>query len=501
MPISFSTATGDLRKIKSDLLAIPVFEDLKLGDDGRVIDQSLGGTLKRFMDSAGFKGKPGESLVAPTADGLAAGSVLLVGVGKQGKTTNEDLRRAGAAVARRARKAVEVTAALGDVAGNSLDDTEAAQALAEGIGLGGYQFLAHKTAGSNGDGASKLRRVKVLGAGTVRQGLNQAGVVTRAVTLARDLINGPPHSVTPSELARVARGIKGVRTTVWDRARCEQEGLGGLLGVAAGSQEPPRLIRMVYAPPRARATIAVVGKGITFDSGGLSLKPTGFIETMKYDMAGGAAVIGLMSMLPELAPPVKVIGIVPTTENMPGGGATKLGDVLTIRNGTTVEVLNTDAEGRLILADGLALGIEAQPDAILDIATLTGACHVALGDNYAGLMGNNDDLMRQVETAAEVTGESVWRLPLAPDYRRGLDSEVADMKNVTTARYGGAITAGLFLQEFVGDTPWVHLDIAGVGWRDKTSGYLTTGGTGYGVRLLAELVSGFRKPKKGAPPV
>ena len=496
MAISFSSSTGDLRKVKSDLLAVPVFADLKLGDDAKVVDEAIGGTLKRFMESAGFKAKPGETLVAPAADGIAAGSVVLVGVGKHGKSSAEDLRRAGAALARRARKATEVTAALGDVVGDGLDAGDVTQALAEGMVLGGYQFLAHKGKGTNGDGASKLRRVKVLGAGAARQGLSQGASLAGAVTLARDLINGPPRAVTPSELARVARGLKGIRTTVWDKARCEQEGLGGLLGVAAGSNEPPRLIRMVYSPPRPRATIAVVGKGITFDSGGLSLKPTGFIETMKYDMAGGAAVIGLMSLLSELAPPVKVIGIVPTTENMPGGSATKLGDVLTIRNGKTVEVLNTDAEGRLILADGLSLAVEAEPDAILDIATLTGACHVALGDDYAGIMGTNEDLMRQIEAAAEATGELVWRLPLPDDYRRQLDSDVADLKNVSASRYGGASTAGIFLKEFTGDVPWVHLDIAGVGWRDAASGYLTKGGTGYGVRLLAEVVTSFRKPKK-----
>ena len=254
---------------------------------------------------------------------------------------------------------------------------------------------------------------------------------------------------------------------------------------------------MTYAPPRSRATVAIVGKGITFDSGGLSLKPTGFIETMKYDMAGGAAVIGLMSVIAELAPPLKVVGIVPTTENMPSGSATKLGDVLTIRNGKTVEVLNTDAEGRLILADALSLATEAAPDAIIDLATLTGACMVALGVRTAGLMANHRGWLAQVQGAADAAGEPVWPLPLPSYLQAKLDSNIADLKNITDNLYGGAMAAGLFLREFVGEgIPWAHVDIAGPSDSSEVYGEIVKGGTGFGVRTLVELVAGFSKPKK-----
>jgi leucyl aminopeptidase len=266
--------------------------------------------------------------------------------------------------------------------------------------------------------------------------------------------------------------------------------------VAAGSTQPPRLIEMVYEPPDgARGTVALVGKGITFDSGGLSIKTAEGMETMKTDMSGGAAVLAAMSTLPAFAPPVRVIGIVPATENMPGGSATKPGDVLRIRNGKTVEVLNTDAEGRLVLADGLSLAVEAEVDAILDLATLTGACKVALGTRIAGLMGNHDGWLGQVRAAAERAGEAVRPLPLPDEYRPGLESNVADLKNVSAGRFGGALTAGLFLREFVGTVPWAHLDIAGPARSEDDDGYVTKGGTGFGVRTLVEVLSTFEKPR------
>src|SRR5438105_10636065 len=282
--------------------------------------------------------------------------------------------------------------------------------------------------------------------------------------MARDLVNSPAGDMTPTRLAEVATEIgerEGLEVYVLDEVAIANEGLGGLMGVARGSAEPPRLIELVYEPPGARGTVALVGKGITFDSGGLSIKTAEGMETMKTDMSGAAAVLATMSLLPALAPKVKVIGSVPTTENLPGGRAIKPGDVLKIRNGKTVEVLNTDAEGRLVLADGLSLAVEAGVDAIVDLATLTGACMVALGRKIAGLMGNHDAWVEQVGAAAERAGEKLWPLPLPDDYRKKIDSEVADIKNTGGDRYGGALTAGLFLREFVGDAPWAHLDIAG----------------------------------------
>ena len=269
--------------------------------------------------------------------------------------------------------------------------------------------------------------------------------------------------------------------------------------MSLGSDQPPRLVKLTYTPPgKATGTVALVGKGITFDSGGLSLKTADGMETMKTDMSGAAAVIGTMSVLRQAGVKTKVVAYVPTTENMPGGRAIKPGDVLKIRNGKTVEVLNTDAEGRLILADGLSLAVEEKPDAIIDLATLTGACVVALGMKIAGLMGNDDAWIGQVRDAADRVGEPMWPLPLPQEYRKDLDSEIADLKNITGGRGGGALTAGLFLAEFAGDVPWAHLDIAGPARAGSDDGYIGKGGTGFGVRTLVEVLSTFEKPKAGA---
>ncbi|MGH9148848.1 MAG: leucyl aminopeptidase, partial [Acidimicrobiales bacterium] len=331
--------------------------------------------------------------------------------------------------------------------------------------------------------------------GPTTAGLERGAQMAAAVRLARDLVNEPARAMTPSRLAEVATEIAergGLALKVLDEAAIAAEGLGGLQGVAAGSDEPPRLIELVYDPPGATRTVAVVGKGVTFDSGGLSIKTADGMMTMKTDMSGAAAVLAVMSALPALAPPVKVVGIAACTENMPSGKAVKPGDVLRIRNGKTVEVLNTDAEGRLVLADALSLAAEAAPDAIIDLATLTGACVVALGREIAGLMGNDDALLGQVRAAAERAGEPVWHLPLPSRYRRHIDSEIADIKNIGAAGgQAGTLSAGLFLKEFVGDRPWAHLDIAGPARSEEDDGYVTKGGTGFGVRTVLELLAGI----------
>jgi leucyl aminopeptidase len=303
--------------------------------------------------------------------------------------------------------------------------------------------------------------------------------------------------MTPRRLAAVATEVAfagGLDVDVWDEGRMSMERLGGLLGVAAGAAEPARMIRLVYDPPGARGTLALVGKGITFDSGGLSLKTSDGMRTMKDDMGGAAAVLAAMGALPALRAPVRVIAYLCCTENMPSGTAMHVGDVLTIRNGTTVEVLNTDAEGRLVLADGLSLAVEEAPDAIIDVATLTGAQRVALGDKVAALLTNDDGLAEQILEGAGRAGEPAWRLPLWKDYRRQLDSDVADLKNIGAASNASAIVAALFLQEFTDGRPWAHLDIAGPSWSDAEEGWLTKGGTGWGVRTLIEVAMRFEAP-------
>ncbi len=496
MAISFSTSGQASTRLAADLLAVPVFAERRLGPGADDVDRALGG-LDAFMGQAGFSGKAGETLVVPGGSGVAAKAVLLVGLGDADAVTADGLRRAGAAVARRATKAASVATTLADARPSSVTPEAAGQALAEGVLLGAYQFLEYKSKGE----PTKLRKVTVAGGAPVSRGLERGSVVAHAAIWARDMVNEPAGALAPSEFAARARRLltgKGVSVTVLTDAQIRAQRLGGVSGVGQGSARPPRFVKITYSPPRAVGHVALVGKGVVFDSGGLSLKPAGGMETMKTDMSGAAAVIATMSVLQKLGVKHKVTAYAPLVENMPSGTAIRPGDVLKIRNGKTVEVLNTDAEGRLILADALSLASEDKPDAMIDIATLTGACMVALGDKYAGLMGNDDAWVAQVRAAAERAGEPVWPLPLPGEYRKLLDSEIADIKNVSNGSYGGALTAGLFLQEFVDGPKWAHLDIAGPARASADDGYLAKGGTGFAVRTLVELVSSFEPPAPSA---
>ena len=497
MPPTFTLSSSAPATVRADLLAVPVFTDRELGPGAGEVDDAIGGGLVEFMEETDFTAKRGETLAVPTGRRLGAKAVVLVGMGARDELDLDALRRAGAGLARRSTRVTSVATTLLDAAPAAVDRTEAAQALAEGIALGGYQFLRYK-----GDGKpSKLRRVVVLGAGGagVRAALDRASAVSEAVVWARDLVNEPSLGKSPADVAAAARRLMrgtGVTVQVWTGERLRRERLGGVVGVGQGSSRPPCLLRLEYSPGGARQTLALVGKGVVFDSGGLSIKPASGMENMKTDMSGAAAVIAAMSAMSALDVKSRVIGFVPLVENMPSGTAIRPGDVLRFRNGKTAEVLNTDAEGRLILADGLALASEARPAAIVDLATLTGACMVALGDKIAGLMANDDAWGEQVRAAADRAGEPVWPLPLPQEYRKLLDSEVADMKNIGGS-YGGALTAGLFLQEFVDGAPWVHLDIAGPARASGDDGLLVKGGTGFGVRTLLELARTFDPPVNG----
>ena len=482
MPITFTLA--DEVPAGAAAVGAPVFE-------GRVVPPGAGADLDlAFLAARGFEGKPGEALAIPSG----RGTWVALGMGKPEEVTAETLRRAAAAFVRKAWKDRTAATTLLAAAPPDLDPARAAQAIAEGASMAAYRFSRYKADPK----PCLMESLTVVGTGDgARHGVDRGARVAAAVALARDLVNEPAKAMTPRRLAEVAAEVaeaEGLTLTVLDEAAIEAERLGGLAGVAAGSDEPARLIELVYDPPSAEGAIALVGKGITFDSGGLSIKTAEGMETMKTDKSGAAAVLGAMSVIAALAPPVKVVGIIPATENMPGGAALKPGDVLTARNGKTIEVLNTDAEGRLVLADGLSLAVEAGVDAIIDVATLTGACIVALGRRVAGLMGNHAGWVDQVGEAAARAGEEVWPLPLPEDYRKLIDSDVADVKNVSNGRYAGALTAGLFLREFVGDVPWVHLDIAGPARSEEDEGYLQKGGTGFGVRTLVEAVTSFRKP-------
>jgi leucyl aminopeptidase len=448
-----------------------------------------------YVAGQGFEGKKGEVRSVP---GPAGRPIYVVGLGPAGDVDESTLRSAAGSLARAAKRrsslAVDLTSAVGD----RVNAARAAQAIAEGLTLGGYEYGAYKSKAS----PTKLARAVLVGTTGQRAqaAVDRAAVLADAVCFVRDLVNEPGGSLTPTKLAQIAvktGEAAGFEVTVWDEKAIKAERLGGLLGVNRGSTQPPRFLQLSYTPDKPRGTVALVGKGITFDSGGLSIKTADGMIGMKGDMGGGAAVLGAFRAIAALGAKVRVLGFVPLTDNMTGGDATRVGDVLTIRNGTTVEVLNTDAEGRLVLADGLSLATEAAPDAIVDLATLTGACMVGLGERVAGVMGNHQGWIDQVCGAAGAVGEAVWPLPL-PAYLRGkLDSDIADIKNVTSTRWGGALSAGRFLQEFVGDDiPWAHIDIAGPSEAYDTDGEIVKGGTGFGVRTLVELLTGFSKPKR-----
>jgi leucyl aminopeptidase len=488
--LKVTLARADAVAAKADLLAVPVFAGVELGPGAEEAVQRLAAPVVPLLEGRGFTGKVGEAVALPTLGRLPAATLLLVGVGERAKVDLEVLRRAAAAVVRQAGGARRAVTTLPQVL--PADPAAAVRALTEGALLAAYRFDKYKKATANGAGRpSGLTGLALATGGSGgREALGAAvaaGQARAAATnLARDLSNEPANAMHPADLAAAARRLlagKGVTVSVKDEKALAREGFGGIVGVGQGADHPPRLVELRYRPRGASGKVVLVGKGITFDSGGLSLKPPDGMKTMKTDMSGAAAVLGTMSALADLDVKVAVTGYLATAENMPSGRATRPGDVLTMKNGKTVEVLNTDAEGRLVMADALAVGAAAKPDAIVDVATLTGACMIALGTRYAGLMGNDEALAAELLEAAGEAGEPAWRLPLPPEYHREIESDIADLKNVGD-RYGGALIAGLFLQEFVDGRPWVHLDIAGPARSDSEDGYLGKGSTGAAVRTL-----------------
>jgi leucyl aminopeptidase len=455
--------------------------------------------------SHSFTGKVGQTVVVRTGGSVDEPDVVLVGTGPRadGSTDSalESLRRASAAFVRSSGRGDAAALLLPDAGPSGPTTPEAsAAALAEGASLASYRYTDFRT-GEDTPGLATL----FLAAGSAEDlpaavsGAARGARLAESVELARDLVNEPPSSLTPDRFADVFvdrfADIPELTVTVWDGGRIEEEHLGGLLGVSRGSTQQPRLVRVDYEPADPVEIdgrvphLALVGKGITFDSGGLSLKTATGMETMKTDMGGAAAVLGAVDAAAALGARIRITAITPLTENMPGGSAIKPGDVLTTRSGKTIEVLNTDAEGRLVLSDGLTLAVEAAPDAIVDLATLTGAAVVALGKEIAGLLGNDETLLAEVHAAGDRAGEPNWPLPMPDDYRNHIDSEVADMRNVGRPGQAGSIAAALLLREFVGDVPWAHLDIAGPARSDEAGRYLAKGGTGFGVRTLVALVT------------
>lgn len=486
MSISIQTARTLPRAV--DVLGVPV------GTKGPV-DRQLG-LSRDALAAHGFDGKVGQTLVLPRSTGP---NLVAVGIGDPAKTQPSHLRDAAAALARATSRHTHVATTLVDA--TRVDARQAGRNVVEGFVLASYRYTDLKTAAKNGKSATQQLTLITSAQRdqSARAGVRSGEATAGAASLARDLANTPPAHLTARILADRAVQVAeqcGLEVEVFDRDKIEVMGLGGLLGVNSGSTEPPRMVRLTYSPRNPTGHLVMVGKGVTYDSGGISLKPSDAMHAnMKMDMTGAASVLSAMSALGALNCKTKVTGYLMCTDNRPSGSALAMGDVLTFRNGKTAEIHNTDAEGRLILADGLCLAAEQRPDAIVDIATLTGACMAALGPRIAGVLGSNQVLIDQVRDASESSGEPVWQLPLVPEYRKFLDSNVADMKNIG-GPYGGAITAALFLSEFVGSIPWAHLDIAGPMNVDADDGWLSRGATGFGARLLIDLAVGFTKPKR-----
>jgi leucyl aminopeptidase len=466
------------------------------GADALALGETLGIDLPAVLAAVRFDGDLASVARVPTSGKARATMLLVVGLGPAEKMTLETLRRGAGAAARNAAKdatlAVVVPGDLPAEAGAS----ERAQAVTEGAGLGAYAFTTYRSKPTD---LPSVRGITVIGGQglateELRAGVAGGTIVVRSVVLTRDLVNTPPADKRPPALAeRVAEAAQaaGLGVRIHDEQALADGGFGGILGVGQGSSAPPRLVELAYEPKGGSGHVVLVGKGITFDSGGLSLKPSTSMNTMKSDMSGAAAVLGAMSVLRDLDVKVKVTGLLALAENMPSGTAVRVSDVLTHRGGKTVEVMNTDAEGRLVLGDALAYAAEMEPDAIVDLATLTGAQIVALGNRISALMGNNDDLIAEVKGAADRAGEQVWHLPLPEEYADHLRSEVADFRNIGKPMQAGTLIGGLYLAKFVGDVPWVHLDIAGPAFSEEgDSWYTPKGGTGAGVRTVLSLLTG-----------
>jgi leucyl aminopeptidase len=494
--MKISVKTGRLETLRTDGLVITVVEGEKLGPAAARVDKALGGTVQKLLKRGDLSAKAGSVGMLYPEGRIAAERLIIAGLGKRSEFSADKLRLAAGkvAVAARGSGAKNMTVALEGVA---LDPEDAGQALSEGVTLGLYRFLKYKTQEEN-NGKGEIASVTVLveKATSVRalaKGVRTGEIVAAAASLARDMVNAPPADMTPAVIAGIARGLgrkHRLKVTVLERAAMRKLGMGGLLGVASGSAQPPKFIIVEYRGGGKKPFLALVGKTITFDSGGISIKPSENMDKMKDDMSGGAAVLGAIANAAALRLPLNIVALLPATENMPSGTALKPGDVLRTMSGQTIEILNTDAEGRLILADALAYACRYQPAVIVDIATLTGACRIALGQEASGMVGTSDRFKQKMREAGEKTGERVWELPLWDGYCDLIKSDIADMKNAG-GRDGSVITAACLLSKFVQKHPWVHLDIAATAWTDKDRPYTPKGATGIGVRLLTQFLRDY----------
>lgn len=497
---ALTLSTAGAATLRADALVVGVAKGPKgliAAAGAEAVDNAYAGKLAAVLEALGASGAEGEITKLPAPDGFKVPVVLAVGLGtlpdEDESYDEEVLRRAAGAAARALHGSKKAAFAL------PLDDASAVTAVAEGALLGAYAFTAYqggeKKGSKNGGPKLPLAEIALLGAKPRdkdhKAAAERASVVATEVNIARDLVNTPPNDLTPEAFAAVASAAakeNGIKVQVLDEKALIKGGYGGIMGVGKGSENPPRLVKLSYTHAKAEKTLAFVGKGITYDSGGISLKPAGHNETMKCDMAGAAAVFAAVVAAAKLGLQVNVTGWLALAENMPSGSATKPGDVLRMYSGKTVEVLNTDAEGRLVLGDALTKASEDNPDAIIDVATLTGAMVLALGDRTFGIMSNDDAFRTSIHEIAEEVGEASWPMPLPADLRKSMDSPTADIANMGV-RMGGGLVAGLFLQEFVGEgITWAHLDIAGPAFHEGAPhGYTPKGGTGSAVRTLVRL--------------
>ncbi len=494
---------GDLTQHKSEAVVLINFEgEAKILGAPSSFYKRAGGRIAKVIDLGDFKGKKGEVSLHYTEDGFPVRRVVIVGMGKRTDLSLERIREAFAKAAQQVRSVnvAEFSTSL-DFGDLGLSIESIAEAVTEGVILGLYRYLPYKTVDKKD--RQKISSLKIYAkkedTKAVRTAVEQAETVARSVCFARDLVSAPANEMTPSILANQAklhlRG-KGAKVAIMNEADMKKLGMNALLGVARGSHESPKMIVVKYNGGKKSARpIVLVGKGITFDSGGISIKPAENMDRMKTDMAGGAAVIATIRAVSELSLPINLVGIVPATENLPGGNAYKPGDILRTLSGKTIEVVNTDAEGRVILSDALTYAGRFKPRVIIDLATLTGACIVALGDHVIGMMGTADEMKGKILQAADITGEKTWELPLWELYDELIKSDVADYKN-SGGRAGGAITAAAFLGKFVENYPWIHLDIAGPSWLEKDKPYIPKGASGVGVRLLVQLFRNLLREKQ-----
>ena len=487
---------GDITKIEAGAIIVNYFEGMeRLDGDITIIDKALDGAIAQLITQGEIKGKLSEVTIIHSLGKLPAARVVIAGLGKQTELSQDKVRGVVAETCRLLRqKGVDsiATAAQGaGVAGISLES--AAQAVTEGALLGIYSFHRHITKEAEYGEIKELTIVEPdeTKLPLLEQACYKGRVLAGATNLARDMVNEPANYMTPSHMAETANRLAethGLELNILEQEQMHELGMGALLGVTQGSRQPPKFIVLHYKGSDSNEIdVALIGKGITFDSGGISIKPSEGMGEMKGDMAGGAAVMAAMSAIAQLKPKINITAVIPAAENLPSDNALKPGDVLTAMNGKTIEIISTDAEGRLILADALGYAKKLDAKHMVDVATLTGACVVALGNVCSGVFGNNQELVDKVIAAGAEAGELIWQMPMYEEYKEQNKSDVADIKNVG-GRYGGAITAAQFLAEFVSDTPWVHLDIAGTNLSEKERAYLVKGATGVPVRTLVNLV-------------